>query len=891
MINIWNIYKADWFHILRVPTGIFLIAAIILLPGVYDWVNIKSVWDPYKNTQGIKIAVTSLDTGAAVQDKTINIGEELEASLHKNKKLGWTFVSEEKAREGVQKGSYYASLLIPADFSVKIAGIIEGKIERPEVIYTVNEKVNAIAPKITGSGVSAITKQINEGFIEAVSEAVLTKLKEADIAIEAELPTIRKVENGIFSLEGHLPQIEAAGQKVLEIQSKLPEINEKAQKILQLQQKLPEINNAAGYVLKLQQHWPKISDVAMEIIVIQEKLPEIQKAAQLIQEVDANFDHVGEIIDDALEKSNTALGIVATAEEQLPKLDALGKGAIEFADGLNDFLASSQDAFYNISPTLKQNLLLVKQMVDAVKLVTARLQETDLSKLPTVAEIQALSERLGTAAGILGNTSNVLQTINKHVQDERLAKMIQRLNGLSEAVNDQIQLLGIVKETRSRETAPPEEIAARLHSLTMRVSSELGYVLEHYDSDFAPAITEGLGKLLQLGAASSDALQSAKSKLPDMAELLKGAQEGLAFGQQELIRIQSELPGIRTNVHEIATVLQSKTESFVNAINRAAPFVRNELPDIGKKIDAAAAFIRNDWPEAEKELGKLADFIQYHLPELMDNVQHVAGLVRNDLPQLEAAIHKAADKLREVKADNTFAELGKLLRGDIEKESQFLASPVLIKENQLYPIPNYGSAMSPFYGVLSLWVGATLLISMLRSEVDNSDERYRGYQMYLGRLATFITIGLLQALCVTLGDFFIVGTYVADKLWFVGFAMLVSIVFVSLMYMLLSVFGNAGKGIAIIFMVFQFSSSGGTFPISMTSPFFQALNPFMPFTYAISLLREAVGGILWSTALKDVLVLFGFIAISFFISLVLKRPLSGIIKRSSENAKKTKIIV
>ncbi|MNR46703.1 hypothetical protein D3C85_1657070 [compost metagenome] len=76
----------------------------------------------------------------------------------------------------------------------------------------------------------------------------------------------------------------------------------------------------------------------------------------------------------------------------------------------------------------------------------------------------------------------------------------------------------------------------------------------------------------------------------------------------------------------------------------------------------------------------------------------------------------------------------------------------------------------------------------------------------------------------------------------------------------------------------------------MTSPFFQALNPFMPFTYAISLLREAVGGILWGTVLRDVLFLLGFIAISLFIALVLKRPLSGIIKRSSDNAKKTKII-
>lgn len=198
--------------------------------------------------------------------------------------------------------------------------------------------------------------------------------------------------------------------------------------------------------------------------------------------------------------------------------------------------------------------------------------------------------------------------------------------------------------------------------------------------------------------------------------------------------------------------------------------------------------------------------------------------------------------------------------------------------------------MSPFYAVLSLWVGSTLLISLLRAEAENPEGTYRGYELYLGRLATFLTVGLLQAICVTAGDIWILGTYVADQWFFIVFAMLVSAVFVTITYTLLSVFGNIGKGIAIIFMVFQFSSSGGTFPISMTSPFFQALNPFMPFTYAISLLREAVGGILWSTAIKDILWLCLFIALSLILALLLKRPLSSLTKRSAENAKKTKII-
>jgi putative membrane protein len=207
MRNIWHIYKTDWLHILKVPTGIFLILAITILPSIYDWVNIKSVWDPYRNTQGIKIAVTSEDKGASVIGKHINIGEELVGSLMKNHKLGWSFTNREEAEKGVAKGDYYASLLIPSDFSSKIISIVDGKIQKPEVIYTVNEKINAIAPKITGSGVSSLTTQINENFTKTVSETVLAKLKEAGVEINEQLPTLRKMEQGLFTLEKNLTQI------------------------------------------------------------------------------------------------------------------------------------------------------------------------------------------------------------------------------------------------------------------------------------------------------------------------------------------------------------------------------------------------------------------------------------------------------------------------------------------------------------------------------------------------------------------------------------------------------------------------------------------------------------------------------------------------------------
>jgi putative membrane protein len=890
MRSIWQIYKTDWLNIFKVPTGIFLIIAIILLPCLYDWVNIKSVWDPYANTEGVKVAVTSEDLGTTVAGKSINIGKELLDSLHNNKKLGWTFVTKEEAEKGLDRGTYYASILIPSDFSSKITGIVNGNLERPEVIYSVNEKVNAVAPKITSSGVSAITKQINENFTEAVSEALLTKLTEIGIQIEEQLPTIRKIETGIFELEGKLPEIQAAGQKVLELEQKLPEIHDKAQIILEVEQKIPEINQAAQYVLKIQQNWPKINEALSEIVVIQNKLPEIKQAVARIQELDDNFDKVANTIALASDKAGKAIEIVTAAQNALPRIAEIADEGTAIANELNKFLTANEETFKLIAPLVKQNLTLAQQAADATSLLTERLLNINPALLPTAAEVTAVKDRLSTVVRLLGHTSSLLSRINSYIPGQPLNDHIARLQTIENNMNLQIAILGAIATDLENGKTPLKDAVKRLNELSQNTSAALGIILSKYDSEIVPNLTKGIEILKTVNVTASDILQTAKGKLPDIKAILEDVKSGLEFGQAELNKIQEQLPQIRAKVHEMAQALQSKAEAFEKAINIAAPFVQDKLPEIGEKLDKAAAFINNDLPQTEEELVKLADFVRNKLPEVESGIHKVAGLVRDDLPQLERAISQAADKLREVEANNHFADLAKLLRGDIKKESEFLASPVQIKENRKYPIPNYGSAMSPFYCVLSLWVGATLLISLLKSEADNPEGRYKPYQLYLGRLATFLTIGLFQALCITLGDFFILHAYVADKIWFVLFAMLVSAVFVTITFTLLSVFGNVGKGIAIIFMVFQFSSSGGTFPISMTTPFFQALNPFMPFTYAISLLREGVGGILWATALKDIVCLIVIIGISLFVALVLKRPLSGIIKKSMENAKKTKII-
>ncbi|CAG7646599.1 YhgE/Pip family protein [Paenibacillus allorhizosphaerae] len=890
MKKVYSIYITDLRNIARVPTGLLLMIALAVLPSVYAWINLFAMWDPYSNTSGIKIAVTSLDEGAAFQNKPFNIGNEVVESLKKNHQLGWTFVDENEALEGVERGRYYASLLIPADFSQKIASSVSGNAQKPEIIYTVNEKLNAVAPKITEKGATNVTAQISENLIRTVSETVLARMKELGMEFEQQLPTIRRIESRILELEKRLPDIEAIGSKALDVEKKLPQIREKADKIVELEQRIPEIDQAGKTLLKLEERWPKINEAAQDVLLLQEKLPDIQRVAGRVTELDQHFDQVEAALNKAIEDTRKANEIVDTALAMIPKIEAIAADGGAFADQLSRFLQNNNAAFEALIPVIRQNLMLLQQTADAVQQITALLQNANIDPKPVIAALTFAADRASGAARIADGMIDLFTRLNAYLPAAPLNHAIERLGAVRTNLTGLAQTMQTVAAALERGEQPAKALIDRLNTLSREASAILGDLLSRYDTEIVPNMKKALNQIQSVAQNASDVLQTVKAKIPDMKAILQDAQQGIRFAQTGLDALQGEMPQIRARIHDASVSLQQKMNEVTQAVNAAAAFVRDDLPRVEQKLHQAADFVRIDLPAAEEELRKISDLYRTHFADVEGAVHQVADFVRDDLPAFEAAVHKAADQIRRLEGQNNIDELLDWLRSDTGRESDFLADPVLIKEIKKFPIPNYGSAMSPFYTTLSLWVGAMLLVSLMRVDVEDTERIYKSHEVYFGRMCIFLTIGFFQALIVSLGDFFILGTYVVSKIGFVLFAFLISAVFVTITYTLVSVFGNIGKGLAIIFLVLQFSSSGGTFPVSTSAPFFQKLNPIVPFTYAVGLLREAVGGMLPGVVVKDILFLLGFIAICCIVALALKKPLSGYTERVSKKAKQTKLI-
>ena len=878
--NIFTIYKNDWVRIFRTPVALFLIIALMILPSLYAWFNLKASWDPYSNTSGIKIAITNEDEGAVIRDKEVHIGDEITSTLKENDKLGWTFVSKKEAAEGVKKGTYYASLYIPKDFSEKIGTVLEDEQVKPEIEYTVNEKLNAIAPKMTSSGASTIVQSVKESFVETVSESVLTIFNDAGIKLEEELPTIRNIESKIFTLEGDIPQIDALSKKILHLEEKLPIIDEQAQKLLALEAAIPELNAASENVLLLEEKLPELEKVGDGILLLQEVAPEMEQAAAKVAELESHFSAISETVTKAVTNVEKMQEFITTASGSLAEIEQGIHNGQEIAEVLPEFIEENSEAFETIGPVYKQNLLLYENTADAVHQYATLVKTGSLSEQEITEKAALLKTQVQTSIDSLNRSIALFTTLNTANGDAALQQEITDLQALQTNFTKEKELLGTIQANN----------AAELMALSQEAINLSTAMLNRYDTQTAPAINNALSVLKETAQHAGADLKSAQESLPKLKEVLNTTKDSLTLAQENLSKLENNLPAIEKEIQKTSSIIQDNMADVLDGIDKAADFYTDTFPSLEEKVHVAADFVRNDLPEAEKQLSKVASIINNELPGLEDSVHKVADLVRDDLPSFKKTLTNTADSIREFEDNYDLGEIISLLKNDINEESDFMANPVVLDEHSLFAIPNYGSANSPFYTTLSLWVGGLLLISLLRVDVRDPEGIYTSNQIYFGRGLTFLTIGFFQSLIVTLGDIFILKAYVANPVAFVLFSMLISMIFMTIVYTLVSVFGNIGKGVAIIFLVLQLSGAGGTFPIQVAPPFFQAINPFLPFTYAINLLRETVGGMVNEAVYHAVsmLLLFGVIAI--IVAVFLKKPLANATKKTAEKARSSEII-
>lgn len=193
MKRAFEIFRRDINRLSHNMVAMIVTIGVCLIPSLYAWFNIAANYDPYANTGNIKIAVANADKGTENElIGELNVGEEIVQNLKKNDSLGWKFTDEKKAVQGVKSGKYYAAIVIPEDFSSSFVSIFSGDMKQPQFEYYLNEKKNAIAPKVTGTGASTIQEQVNEEFIAAAAGSVSKILGQTAEQMGTQVDTVQE---------------------------------------------------------------------------------------------------------------------------------------------------------------------------------------------------------------------------------------------------------------------------------------------------------------------------------------------------------------------------------------------------------------------------------------------------------------------------------------------------------------------------------------------------------------------------------------------------------------------------------------------------------------------------------------------------------------------------
>ncbi|MDQ1071322.1 YhgE/Pip domain-containing protein [Streptomyces canus] len=204
------------------------LVALLVLPLLYGALYLWSFWDPYGRLDRIPVALVNDDRGATADGRKLTAGDDLTKGLRESDTFDWHQVSAAEARKGVENGTYYLSLTMPADFSKKIASSAGNSPETGALQVRTNDSNNYIVGQISRTVFAevrqAASTKASRSFLDRIfisfSDIHGATVKAADGADDLE-GGIGKAEKGSEDLATGLKDAEAGSGQLSDGLAKL----------------------------------------------------------------------------------------------------------------------------------------------------------------------------------------------------------------------------------------------------------------------------------------------------------------------------------------------------------------------------------------------------------------------------------------------------------------------------------------------------------------------------------------------------------------------------------------------------------------------------------------------------------------------------------------------
>ena len=415
-------------------------------------------------------------------------------------------------------------------------------------------------------------------------------------------------------------------------------------------------------------------------------------------------------------------------------------------------------------------------------------------------------------------------------------------------------------------------------------------------------LNSAIGNAPELPSAQQQ-LRDAAAQLEKAADTLETWAAGLEASGTEAGKIQAEAARqtaaeCRKTAKQLRALAESPDsadlladcDALVKSIRTMVDKIPVTSKALQKELDTVAGQVA-DTMEGMAALAGDAKAMKTALAETADAVGDTMALLRPATEKLLTSLESTIDDLEGLTTDEYMDTLVDILGGDPAVYGQYFPEMVQTSVNAVYPIANYGSAMTPFYTVLAIWVGGVILSSLIKIHARTEGLiDPKPAELYFGRYLFFFVLSQIQAAVIVTGDLYILKVQCLHPGMLYLTGALTAFTFSLLIYSLAISFGDVGKAIVVVIMVMQIAGSSGTFPIELLPAIYQKIYRFFPFPYAIDAMRECICGMYGNYYWQQIGFLLLFAAAALVIGLLVRRPFMGLNHFMEEKLEETELL-
>lgn len=872
--------KNEWRFIGHNRLILLSVIVMTLIPLLYSVFFLKSVWDPYGETQALPVAVVNQDQPVKYNGETLNVGKQTVQKLKNNKQLGWRFVSAKQAKQGLKDKKYYTVITLPKNFSANATTALNKNPKKMQLSYKTNGSLNYIGEVISEIGATSLDKEIRAAVTNAYASAMFDQLHVVGKGMTTAAKGATQLDNGLVTLNDGLGQYTVAVSQVNDgVQTLKVSVKPLASGVQQLTTGSNQLASGIGaYTDGVGQLSGGISTLQSSVGPLASGVSQLANGGNTLNSGISTYTNYSSQINSGIKTlaSSTAdlpTGVAALYyinNNMANQLTALSKTLESTNVGdLSTQIKNTQTNLNDMSELLDQMDGLSKvDLNDSITQLKAMKQ-----KFPEVASgLASATGAIDTNSGTAASDAEAILTDNETTLSSdakaKLQDIVDKSNANSsyaEGIQQQVSGLQQQLDTASQDIGQLEGVLTELQQLQQRLPAIRTQVT---DAQSLLQQSEGL-----LGTLNIADLQTMAGKLPAMRQsindLVSAANQAATYstalnngvngtGSVDLKDEQSVYSAAKNStftaglnsllsgsnqLNQQNGAINSGASQLASGLNTMNDQVPTLVSGVGQLYSGSQTLSANSGAlnSGATQLATGLNTMNAQIPTLTAGVDQLADGT-SQLNSKSAELMAGGNKLND--GSNTLATAltagGKQVNGiqTTAKTADMFASPTKLTHKDYSYVPNYGHALAPYVLSLALYVGAIVFnFAYPIRRISTKDQSATAW--FFSKVSVGGAVAIMMAV-IEASLMLLFGLSVDHVGQFYLMAITFALASMFLVMLLSMAFDNPGRFVAMVLLMLQLGGSGGTFPMEVTNSFYNAIHPYLPMTYSILGFRQAI---------------------------------------------------